>query len=155
MTDAKMPPPDVIYTTSTANIPLMRALRYDSMRYAPVVAFQGKLAHAQWKRNVSHLAPDGANLLAYQQGQMTWDEYVRRYAEKLAALDAVEVVAGLRAKYGPNPLLMCHCISAIQCHRTVLGQWLSQHGFAVREWQRPEKAGAPTRPTRNKRSVHE
>lgn len=138
------PPPDVIYITSAANIPAMRALHYDSARYAPVVAFQGKLAHAQWRRNVSQLAPDGDNLLAYQQGKMTWTEYVRLYVEKLTVLDAAEVVAGLRAKYGPNPLLMCHCLSPVQCHRTVLALWLTQNGFQVREWQHPKKAAAPT-----------
>lgn len=133
---------DTIYTTTTKNVARMRALRYDSKRYAPVVAFRAGLPDALWRRNVTGLAPDAQNLLDYQTGKMSWPEYEQRYLEKLMALDAHAVVPKLREKYGPSPILMCHCLTPVQCHRTVLARWLTQHGFEVREWQPPKKAGA-------------
>lgn len=77
------------------------------------------------------LTPSIELLLAFQKGNVTWEEYVEEYQEKiLKPLNPMEVVRNL----GKNAILVCWERSNITCHRKLVADWITQYtGIVVTE----------------------
>lgn len=80
------------------------------------------------------LAPTKEILLAYKQNG-DWGAYVEKYnRDVLSKLNPHDVVAQLeQITGGRNAVLVCFEREPVQCHRTLVANWLKAAGYPVAE----------------------
>lgn len=59
---------------------------------------------------------------------------------KTGGINIANIAAGERMLRGLSNtvILLCACKDAASCHRTVIGKYLTEHGYTVSEYQTPE-----------------
>jgi uncharacterized protein YeaO (DUF488 family) len=78
-------------------------------------------------RWLKELGPTLPLLRAFRRGDVGWAQYRRRYLAGLARPSAQAVLAEVRALARRRPVtLLCGCVDATRCHRTLLGAYLAR-----------------------------
>ena len=69
-------------------------------------------------------------------GTCSHEEYLCKYDEILSRLDPKKVVDDIAAiSHGKDVALCCYEKPSDFCHRHLLAEWLTKHGYDVKEWE--------------------
>ncbi len=75
------------------------------------------------------VAPDWDIIMAYKNGQITEEEYTKRYTAQLDRIGINKILTSFK----DGDVLLCYEKSGRFCHRHILAEWLEYYGYFVDE----------------------